>query len=84
MKLLKVFADTSVTYLIKALPNEIENLIARQTEEQLHENRSNFECWIAEFNIDTFEMLQELIIAEQLKKNCSLGYKQPNLDECLN
>ncbi|GFW17414.1 retrovirus-related Pol polyprotein from transposon 297 [Trichonephila clavipes] len=94
MKLLNVPADFWVSHLIGVLPSDIGKLLARKPvlfcrhqkqdhsmwKDSFFELRTFFEGWLKELEIDSFETLKDLIIADQIKKRCPPDYKNHFLD----
>ncbi|GFY14875.1 retrovirus-related Pol polyprotein from transposon 412 [Trichonephila clavipes] len=88
MKLLNLSEDLWVPYLISALPSDVTSLIVQKFRELFSrhrkspngtwkdyyfEIRAQFEGWLNELKIDSFDGLKKLMIADQMKKRCSPG-----------
>ncbi|GFY11925.1 retrovirus-related Pol polyprotein from transposon 412 [Trichonephila clavipes] len=88
MKLLNVPADFCVSHLIGVLPSDIGRVLFCRHQKQDHstwkdfffELRTFFEGWLKDLEIDSFETLKDLIIADQIKKRCPPDYKNHFLD----
>ncbi|GFW30001.1 retrovirus-related Pol polyprotein from transposon 17.6 [Trichonephila clavipes] len=83
MKLLNVPADFWVSHLIGVLPKSFlptPETGSFHVERFLFELRTFFEGWLKELEIDSFETLKDLIIADQIKKRCPPDYKNHFLD----
>ncbi|GFX42991.1 retrovirus-related Pol polyprotein from transposon 412 [Trichonephila clavipes] len=80
MKLLNVPADFWVSHLIGVLPSDIGRNRIIPRGKISFELRTFFEGWLKELDIDSFETLKDLIIADQIKKRCPPDYKNHFLD----
>ncbi|GFW17608.1 ATP-dependent DNA helicase [Trichonephila clavipes] len=80
MKLLNVPADFWVSHLLESCQVILAETGSFHVERFLFELRTFFEGWLKELDIDSFETLKDLIIADQIKKRCPPDYKNHFLD----